>query len=107
MLFVNEHTGVSGLSIDVSDPKTLFAACREVVMHAYVMLSGGNSSGLDVSNDSGTAWKRVEAPRRPKLPHRDRAVAPSRTDGKLASRQFGTRDFLKGSQSAGDALKQL
>ena len=61
-MFVNENTGGSGLSTHVSDRKTLFAAWWEGVMHTYVMLSGGNSSGIAVSNDSGTTWKRVKAP---------------------------------------------
>ena len=79
VLFVNPNTGCSGLSIDASDPKTLFAGTWEVVMHTWAMFSGGPGSGVYVSHDSGSTWHRITDPGLPHSPlgKIDVAVAPS------------------------------
>ncbi len=59
VLFVNENTGCSGISISIEDPKVLVAGTWEVVMHTWAMFSGGDGSGVYVSRDSGSTWKRV------------------------------------------------
>ena len=48
VLFVDDKTGCSGLSIDPSNPKVIFAATWEVVMHTWAMFSGGAGSGVYV-----------------------------------------------------------
>src|SRR6476661_5548235 len=60
VLFVDPNTGCSGLSMDASDPKTLVAGTWEVVMHSWGMFSGGPGSGVFVTHDAGTTWKRIE-----------------------------------------------
>ena len=79
VLFVNENTGCSGLSISQEDPKTLFAGTWEVVMHTWAMFSGGNGSGVYVSHDSGSTWKQITDPGLPHSPvgKIDVAIAPS------------------------------
>ena len=41
VLFVDENTGCSGLSMDAKNPRTLFAGTWQVEMHPWAMLSGG------------------------------------------------------------------
>src|SRR5215813_528144 len=59
VLFVDENTGCSGLSMDVKNPRTLFAGTWQVEMHPWAMLSGGPGSGVYKSTDGGTTWTRL------------------------------------------------
>jgi photosystem II stability/assembly factor-like uncharacterized protein len=79
VLFVDENTGCSGLSLDVKNPRTLFAGTWQVEMHPWAMLSGGAGSGVHVSHDGGSKWTKVEAQGLPRSPlgKIDVAVAPS------------------------------
>src|ERR671935_2508489 len=79
VLFVDENTGCSGLSMDAKNPRTLFAGTWEVVMHTYGEFSGGPGSGVYVSHDGGAKWTKVEASGLPKPPlgKIDVAVAPT------------------------------
>ncbi len=54
VLFVDENTGCSGLSMDAKNPRTLFAGTWQVEMHPWAMLSGGPGSGIYKSVDGGT-----------------------------------------------------
>jgi photosystem II stability/assembly factor-like uncharacterized protein len=87
-LFVDADTGCSGLSMDASDSKTLVAGTWRVVMHPYAMFSGlpeseftahGPGSGVYITHDGGTTWKRIEGHGMPKPPvgKVDVAIAPS------------------------------
>src|SRR5947207_10953414 len=79
VLFVDENTGCSGLSMDMKNPRTLFAGTWQVEMHPWAMLSGGAGSGVYVSRDGGAKWTKIEAPGFPRSPlgKIDVAVAPS------------------------------
>ncbi len=79
VLFVNENTGCSGLTLDLHDPAVLFAGMWQVEMHTYAELGGGPSSGIYVSRDSGATWTHVEDAGLPHSPlgKIDVAVAPS------------------------------
>ena len=79
VLFVDENTGCSGLSMDAKNSQTLFAATWQVEMHPWAELSGGPGSGLYKSTDGGTTWKRLESSGLPKSPlgKIDVAVAPT------------------------------
>jgi len=79
VLFVDENTGCSGLSIDAKNPRTLFAGTWQVEMHPWAELSGGPGSGIYVSHNGGTNWTKVEAPGLPKPPlgKIDVAIAPA------------------------------
>ena len=41
VLFVDENTGCSGLSMDMKNPRTILAGTWQVEMHPWAMLSGG------------------------------------------------------------------
>ncbi len=78
VLFVNEKTGCSGLSMDAHDPNTLFAGEWQIMMHTWVENDGGPGSGVYVTHDGGKHWKHLTNG----LPHSplgkiDVAVAPS------------------------------
>ncbi len=79
VLFVDENTGCSGLSMDAKNPRTIWAGTWQVEMHPWAMLSGGAGSGIYVSRDGGAKWTKVEAAGLPKSPlgKIDVAVAPS------------------------------
>jgi photosystem II stability/assembly factor-like uncharacterized protein len=79
VLFVDENTGCSGLSMDMKNPRTLFAGTWQVEMHPWAMLSGGPGSGVYVSHDGGATWTKIEASGLPRSPlgKIDVAVAPS------------------------------
>src|SRR5580765_2851792 len=68
VLFVDESTSCSGLSMDMKNPRTLFAGMWQVEMHPWAMLSGGAGSGIHVSHDGGTTWTKVEASGLPRPP---------------------------------------
>jgi photosystem II stability/assembly factor-like uncharacterized protein len=78
VLFVDANTGCSGLAMDPKDPNILFAGMWQVEMHTYAMFGGGPGSGLYVSRDGGTTWKRLEGHGLPRSPlgKIDVAIAP-------------------------------
>src|SRR5205085_778933 len=59
VLFVDEHTGCSGLNIDRAHPNVLFAGMWQVVMHTYAMTSGGPSSAIHQTTDGGLSFPEV------------------------------------------------
>jgi len=79
VLFVDENTGCSGLSMDAKNPRTLFAGTWQVEMHPWAELSGGPGSGVYVSRDGGAKWARIESEGLPRAPlgKIDVAVAPA------------------------------
>jgi len=106
VLFVDEKTGCSGLSIDPTDPKVLFAGTWEVVMHTWAMFSGGPGSGVYVSKDTGSTWKRL-ANGLPNSPAGkiDVAVAPSNSKRVYALIQTANQGSLWRSDDGGDKWK--
>jgi len=79
VLFVDENTGCSGLAMDPENPRTMFAGMWQVSMHTWAEISGGPGSGVFVSHDGGTTWKRIEGHGLPHSPvgKVDVAVAPT------------------------------
>ncbi len=59
VLFVNEDTGCSEISIDAHDPQTLFAGMWQVAIHTWDLHSGGTGSGVYVSHDGGSTWRKL------------------------------------------------
>jgi len=59
VLLVNENTGCSDLAMDAHDPQTLFAGMWQVDIKTWNLNSGGTGSGVYVTHDGGTTWKRV------------------------------------------------
>src|SRR5712692_982386 len=59
VLFVDENTGCSGLSMDAKNSRTLFAGTWQVEMHPWAEISGGPGSGVYKSTDGGATWTRL------------------------------------------------
>ncbi len=60
VLFVNELTGCSELSIDFSNPQVLYATMWEHQRKPWKVISGGEGSGVYRSADAGETWKKIE-----------------------------------------------
>lgn len=60
VLFINELTGCSELSIDHHNPDVLYAAMWEHQRKPWQVVSGGEGSGLYKSTDGGESWKKIE-----------------------------------------------
>jgi photosystem II stability/assembly factor-like uncharacterized protein len=60
VLFVNEKTGAAELSIDMSNPRILYAAMWEHGRLPWKVISGGPGSGLYKSTDGGDTWEKLK-----------------------------------------------
>jgi photosystem II stability/assembly factor-like uncharacterized protein len=107
VLFVNRDTGVSGLAMDANNPDVLIAGTWQVVMHTWAMFSGGPGSGLHLSKDGGTTWKKIEHPGLPKPPvgKIDVAIAPSNSNRMYALIQTASQGSLWRSDDAGTSWR--
>ncbi len=92
VLFVDENTGCSGLSMDAKNPRNIFAGTWQVEMHPWAEISGGPGSGVFVSHDSGTTWSRIEAPGLPRSPLGKIDVAVAPTDSNRVYALIQTKD---------------
>lgn len=59
-LFIDQNTGCSELSMDMSNPRILFAAMWDHRRLPWQMVSGGKGSGLYKSLDGGETWTKLE-----------------------------------------------
>jgi photosystem II stability/assembly factor-like uncharacterized protein len=92
VLFVDENTGCSGLTMDAKNPRTLFAGTWQVEMHPWAELSGGPGSGIYVSHDGGGKWTKVEASGLPRSPLGKIDVAVAPTDSNRVYALIQTKD---------------
>ncbi len=60
-LSIDEHTGVTDLEFDPSNPDVVYAASYQRRRHVWGLLAGGASSGIHKSTDNGRTWRRVSA----------------------------------------------
>lgn len=75
VLFVDENTGVSDLAMDPTNPRILFAGTWQIDIKTWGRKSGGPGSGVFVSRDGGTTWKRITGHGLPEPPLGKIAVA--------------------------------
>jgi photosystem II stability/assembly factor-like uncharacterized protein len=80
ILNISEHTGISDVIMDPSNPDVLIAAAHQRRRHTWTLIHGGPESGLHKSTDGGATWRRI----RPGLPGGDLgrivpAFSPART----------------------------
>lgn len=59
VLFVNELTGCAELSMDVSNPQVLYAAMWEHQRKPWIVISGGEGSGVYKTTDAGKTWEPI------------------------------------------------
>jgi len=60
VLFVNQRTGCAELSIDFSNPQVLYATMWEHQRKPWIMISGGEGSGVYKTSDGGESWRQIE-----------------------------------------------
>ncbi len=60
ILYVDENSGASDLSMDMSNPRILYAAFWEHRRLPWQVQSGGPGSGFWKSTDGGDTWNRIE-----------------------------------------------
>src|SRR5437764_40734 len=60
VLFADENTGCSGLTMDPHNPRILLAGMWQLEMHTWGEFSGGPGSAIYMSKDGGTNWTKLE-----------------------------------------------
>lgn len=107
VLFVDENTGASDLSMDATNPRILFAGTWQIDIKTWGRKSGGPGSGVFVSKDGGTTWKRIEKHGLPDPPLGKIAVnvAPSDPQRVYALIETGQKGSLWRSNDGGENWK--
>lgn len=59
VLYVNDQTGCVELSMDMNNPRIVYAAMWEHGRRPWQVISGGAGSGLYKSTDGGDTWERL------------------------------------------------
>ncbi len=60
VLFVNNITGASSLSMDMTNPRILYASMWQHRRYPWLIESGGEHSGIYKSVDGGDTWNKLE-----------------------------------------------
>ncbi len=60
VLYVDENTGCSDLSMDMTNPRILYAAMWDHRRLPWAVQSGGKGSGLYKSTDGGETWFKIQ-----------------------------------------------
>jgi photosystem II stability/assembly factor-like uncharacterized protein len=59
VLYVTEDTGVSSLIMQPGNPEVLFAGMWEARRYPWMLIDGGNNSGIYRSTDGGDTWTKL------------------------------------------------
>lgn len=59
VLYVDDKTGCVELSMDMNNPRILYAAMTEYGRQPWKVISGGPTSGLYKSTDAGVTWNKI------------------------------------------------
>ena len=60
VLFLSDRTGVVDLSMDVTNPRILYAGAWRAERKPWMMISGSEDGGVFKTTDGGDNWKRLE-----------------------------------------------
>ena len=59
VLYINDSTGISSLSMDMNNPRILYAASWEHRRFPWTVSSGGSGSAIWKSTDEGNTWQKL------------------------------------------------
>lgn len=110
VLFVNESTGCSELSMDMNAPNTLYATMWEHERKPWKVISGGEGSGVYKSMDGGESWKKIEKGLPDELGKMAIAVSRANSDKVYALIESDSDKDLGGlfvSNNAGDSWRRV
>ena len=107
ILFADEDTGCSGLALDPTNPRILFAGMWSIVIKTWGKFSGGPGGGVYVSRDGGDSFERIEGHGLPdfEVGKIDVAIAPSNPKRVYALIETGDRGSLWRSDDGGREWK--
>jgi photosystem II stability/assembly factor-like uncharacterized protein len=107
VLFVDENTGASDLVMDPTNPRILFAGTWQIDIKTWGRKSGGPGSGVFVTRDGGTTWKRITGHGLPDPPLGKIAVGMSADNPRrvYALIETGDRGSLWRSDDGGEEWK--
>ena len=60
VLYVDDKTGCVELSMDMNNPRVLYAAMSEYGRLPWKVISGGQGNGLYKSSDAGQTWEKIQ-----------------------------------------------
>ena len=108
VLFVDENTGASSLSMDMKNPLILYAAMWQHRRYPWFMESGGPSSGIYKSTDGGTTWKQLKEGLPKEIGKTGISVSRANPDRVFAVIEAeGTKGGVYRSDDAGKKWKQV
>ena len=102
VLHVDENTGCSDLAMDPKNPRVLFAGMWQLDIKTWGRVSGGPGSGLFVSRDGGTTWRRLTGHGLPTKPVGKVAVAISPSNPERVYTMIETGDGIPWNGQATD-----
>lgn len=107
VLFVDEETGASDLTMDPKNPQKLIAGMWQIDIKTWGRKSGGPGSGLFITNDGGETWTRLSGHGLPNPPVGKIAVnfAPSDERRVYALIETGQGGTLWRSDSGGQSWR--
>ena len=104
VLFADENTGCSGLTMDPHNPRILLAGMWQLEMHTWGEFSGGPGSAIYLSKDGGTKWAKLEGHglSKPPVGKIDVVIAPTNSDRFFALIQTNDQGSLWRSDDGGE-----
>ncbi|MGB5172827.1 MAG: glycosyl hydrolase [Eudoraea sp.] len=108
VLFVNNTTGASSLTMDMNNPLILYAAMWDHRRYPWTMESGGEGSGLYKSSDGGSTWTKMEKGIPTEFGKAGISVSRANSERVYAVIEAeGTKGGVYRSDDAGDTWKQI
>ncbi len=109
ILYSNAKSGIADFVMHPDNTKKLYAALYEHERSPYYFTSGGNGSGLYISNDAGESWKRVsekEGLPSGNLGRIGLAIAPSEPN-RMYAKIEAEKNAIYRSDDAGETWKMI